>query len=150
MVARVLDSAATSSGLIPTLARNPGLSVKRVPGFLAGWTLPNLAAPYDVANIPNRMIDKDTVDYWAITLNKLDSVLLTIVLVDGKPASDFAVRIWGPDGKEIGTAVPGGSSRTSPRPPAPTSWASRQTRTPSTRSSQQACSRLTRAPCTWA
>ena len=52
MVARVLGSAASSTGIVPTLAQNPGLSVKRVPGFLAGWTVPNLAAPYDVANHP--------------------------------------------------------------------------------------------------
>ena len=61
------------------MAENSGLSVKRVPGFLAGWTVPNLAAPYDVANISGRSIDNKTVDYWAITLNALDSVLLTIV-----------------------------------------------------------------------
>jgi hypothetical protein len=107
MVARVLGSTAASSGIIPTFAQNSGLSVKRVPGILAGWTVPNLAAPYDVANIPDRQIDNSTVDYWSITLNKLDSVLLTIVPVDGKPISDFAIRIWGPDNKEIGTAVPG-------------------------------------------
>ena len=69
MVARVLGSAAGSTGIVPTLAQNAGLSVKRVPGFLAGWTVPNLAAPYDVANIPDRTIDDKTVDYWAITLN---------------------------------------------------------------------------------
>jgi hypothetical protein len=34
-------------------------------------------------------------------------VLLTIVPTDNKPAADFAVRIWGPDNKEIGKAVPG-------------------------------------------
>jgi hypothetical protein len=107
MVARVLGSAASSSGIVPTLARNPGLSVKRVPGSLAGWTVPNLAAPYDVANIPDRTIDNQTVDYWAITLNQLDAVLLTIVPTDNPADTGFAVRIWGPDGEEVGTAVPG-------------------------------------------
>jgi hypothetical protein len=107
MVARVLGSTAASSAIIPTFVQNSGLSVKRVPGFLAGWTVPNLAAPYDIANIPDRKIDDATVDYWAITLSALDSVLLTILPTDGKPAADFAVRIWGPDNKEIGKAVPG-------------------------------------------
>jgi hypothetical protein len=105
MLAQVLGSDAGSTGIVPTLAENSGLSVKRVPGFLAGWTVPNLAAPYDVANVSNRSIDNTTVDYWAITLNALDSVLLTIVPQDGLGAAGFAVRIWGPDGKEIGTAV---------------------------------------------
>ena len=134
MVAQVLGSAASSTGVVPTLAQNPGLSVKRVPGFLAGWTVPNLAAPYDVANIPDRTIDNMTVDYWAITLNELDAVLLTIVPTDRPADTGFAVRIWGPDGKEVGTAVPGRSSRSSPRPPAPTPWASRRRTTPATRS----------------
>ncbi|WZP01180.1 hypothetical protein EP7_005574 (plasmid) [Isosphaeraceae bacterium EP7] len=107
MFARVLGSAATSTGLVPTLAQNPGLSVKRVPGFLAGWTVPNLAAPYNVANQSDRKIDNGTVDYWAITLNQLDAVLLTIVPTDNQPDTGFAVRIWGPDGKEIGAAVAG-------------------------------------------
>ena len=79
MLAQVLASGASSTGIVPTLAENSGLSVKRVPGFLAGWTVPNLAAPYDVANISDRSIDNKTVDYWAITLNALDAVLLTIV-----------------------------------------------------------------------
>jgi hypothetical protein len=107
MLARVLGSGVRSTGIVPTLAQNPGLSVKRVPGFLAGWTVPNLAAPYDVANESDRRIDNKTVDYWAITLNKLDAVLLTIVPTDQRADTGFAVRIWGPNGKEIGTAVPG-------------------------------------------
>jgi hypothetical protein len=107
MLSQVLASGASSTGIIPTLAENSGLSVKRVPGFLAGWTVPNLASPYDVANISGRSIDNTTVDYWAITLNALDSVLLTIVPTPSLTSAGFAVRIWGPDGKEIGTAITG-------------------------------------------
>ena len=107
MLAQVLSSDATSTGLIPTYAENSGLSVKRVPGFLAGWTVPNLAAPFDVANVPNRQIDDKTVDYWAITLNALDAVSLTIVPNSNPTNAGFAVRIWGPDGTEIGAAVTG-------------------------------------------
>ncbi len=107
MLAQVLRSDATSTGLIPTYAENSGLSVKRVPGFLAGWKPPNLAAPFDVANVPNRQIDDKTVDYWAITLNALDAVSLTIVPNSNPTNAGFAVRIWGPDGTEIGAAVTG-------------------------------------------
>ncbi len=107
MLSQVLASGASSTGIVPTLAENSGLSVKRVPGFLAGWTVPNLASPYDVANISGRSIDNTTVDYWAITLNALDSVLLTIVPTDNPTSSGLAVRMWGPDGKEIGTAIKG-------------------------------------------
>lgn len=107
VVAQALSSAAGSTGMVPTLDQNSGLSVKRVPGFLAGWTVPNLAAPYDVANIPNRTIDQQTVDYWAITLNQLDAVILTIAPTDNPGDTGFAVRIWGPDGKEVGAAVEG-------------------------------------------
>ena len=107
MVARVLGSATGSTGIVPTLAQNPGLSVKRVPGFLAGWTVPNLAAPYDVANQSGRQIDARTVDYWAITLNKLDAVLLTIVPTDNQPDTGFAIRMWGPDGNPVGAAIIG-------------------------------------------
>ena len=108
MLAQVLASGATSAGIVPTLAENSGLSVKRVPGFLAGWIkAPNLASPYDVANISGRSIDNTTVDYWAITLNPLDSVLLTIVPTNNPGNTGFAVRIWGPDGKELGTAMTG-------------------------------------------
>ena len=107
IAARILGSAASSSAIVPSLVLNPGLSVKRVPGSLAGWTVPNLAAPYDVANASDRKIDNGTVDYWAITLNQLDAVSLTIVPTDHPGDMGFAVRIWGPDGKEIGPAVPG-------------------------------------------
>ena len=107
MLAQILGAAARLPGIVPTLAQNSGLSVKRVPGFLAGWTVPNLAAPYDVANIPGRTIDGATVDYWAITLNKLDAVLLTLLPTDRPADKGFAVRIWGPDGKEIGAAQAG-------------------------------------------
>jgi hypothetical protein len=107
MIARILGAAASSPGIVPTFAKNAGLSVKRVPGSLTGWTVPNLAAPYDVANISDRKIDDGTVDYWAITLNTLDAVSLTIVPTDNQPGTGFAVRIWGPNGNEIGTAVPG-------------------------------------------
>lgn len=107
MLAHALGSAANSTGLVPTLAQNPGLSVKRVPGFLPGWKVPNLAAPYDVANIPDRTIDQQTVDYWAITLDQFDAVTLNIVPTDRPGDAGFAVRIWGPDGKEIGTAGTG-------------------------------------------
>ncbi len=99
LVARALNAADDSDGIIPTVAENPGLSVKRVPGFLAGWTIPNLAAPYSVASELGRSIDDNTVDYWAITLNALDSVLLSIQPRNGARADDFAVRIWGPDDK---------------------------------------------------
>jgi hypothetical protein len=108
MIARILSGAtASSSGMVPTLAQNAGLSVKRVPGFLTGWTVPNLAAPYDVANQSDRKIDDRTVDYWALTLNKLDAVLLTIVPTDNQPDTGFAIRIWGPDGNQIGAAITG-------------------------------------------
>ncbi len=90
---------------IPTFAQQDGLSVKRVPGFLAGSDVkglpPNLAVPYDLANQSNRVIDDRAVDYWALTLNKLDSFVVTITPQDGKPASDFAVRISGPDTDKV-------------------------------------------------
>ena len=78
---------------------NQGLSVKRVPGFLAGWKAnPDLAAPFDNANVLDRAINDSSVDYWAITLNKDDSVVLAINNLDGSPApaSAFAFRVWGP------------------------------------------------------
>lgn len=105
--ARLRNSHAHSSRIIPTVDQNPGLSVKRVPGFLPGWKVPDLATPFDNANELGRMIDNSTVDYWAITLNKLDSVTLTIYPTGTSAATDFSVRVWGPDNKEIGTAVSG-------------------------------------------
>ena len=107
MLARVLVASGSSLGIVPTVAQNPGLGVKRVPGFLTGWTVPNLAAPYDVANQSGRKIDALTVDYWAITLDKLDAVLLTIVPTDNQPGTGFAIRIWGPDGNPVGAAITG-------------------------------------------
>jgi hypothetical protein len=91
---------------VPTLQQNPGLALKRVPGSLPGWTVDNLAAPYNQVNISGRMIDDMTVDYWAVTLNAGDSVLLTIVPTDEKPSSDFNVRIWGPSNQALGS-LPG-------------------------------------------
>jgi hypothetical protein len=81
------------------------LALKRVPGFLAGWKVDNLATPYDQPIIAGLRIDDKTVDYWEITLNKADSVLLTLTADSlpggGKSPTDFVVRIWDPDGKEI-------------------------------------------------
>ena len=107
MLAQVLASGASSTGIVPTMGANSGLSVKRVPGFLTGWTVPNLASPYDVANISDRTIDSKTVDYWAITLSALDALSLTIVPTDNPANTGFALRIWGPDGTEVGAAETG-------------------------------------------
>lgn len=101
---------ATSSLRIPTFTENPGLSVKRVPGFLAGFTdgtagkaeIEDLAAPFDLANMADREIDSQSVDYWAITLKKDDSVVLTIQLPTGQTDTGFAIRMWNSNGKSIG------------------------------------------------
>ena len=57
---------ATATGSqVPTVVGDvPPLSVKRVPGFLAGYKIDNLATPYDAVNNPGRVIDRKTVDYW--------------------------------------------------------------------------------------
>ena len=47
---RIQQTPRVQDEIVPTLAENSGLSVKRVRGFLAGWTVPNLAAPYDGGN----------------------------------------------------------------------------------------------------
>ncbi len=98
--------------VIPSYPQNDGLDVKRVPGFLAGSTVkgapPDLAVPDDLANASGRMINDATVDYWAITLNKDDSMLLNVAPEDGQPASGLAIRIAGPnDNTVIGKATPG-------------------------------------------
>jgi hypothetical protein len=106
--------AAAPSPAIPAFPDYQGLSVKRVPGFLAGLTVnnkvvtpDNLIAPYDSVTI-GRQLDNATVDYWAVTLNKLDELVLTLQNSDSTIAKELDVRIWGPDGKEIGNPVPGG------------------------------------------
>jgi hypothetical protein len=104
MVARVLDNALEIPVKIPTYEENQSLTLKRVPGFLAGWKFDNLAAPFSFAHMEGRKIDARNVDYWAITLNKDDSVFLNIAPDDNLPDTGFASRIWGPDGKELGVA----------------------------------------------
>jgi hypothetical protein len=98
-VAVTASSAATINGA------NLPLSVQRVPGFLAGPKYNDLATPYDNPSITGLRIDDSTVDYWKITLNQDDTVLLTLT-EDGPTGSGtspdgFDVRIWGPDNKEI-------------------------------------------------
>ena len=105
MVARVLDRALETPAKIPTFEENPSLTLKRVPGFLSGWKYDNLAAPFSFVHMEERKIDARNVDYWAITLNKNDSAFLTIVPDDNLPDTGFAIRIWGPDGKEIGVVT---------------------------------------------
>ena len=89
----------------PGVNEDFGLSVKRVPGYLSGPMYKDLATPYDNPEIPGRMIDNTTVDYWKVTLNKGDTVMLNLTpesLPDGVTSpSDFVIRIWGPDKTEI-------------------------------------------------
>jgi hypothetical protein len=81
------------------------LAVKRVPGYLAGSIYGNVATPYDNPVISGRRVDDKTVDYWRITLNKGDTVNLTLTPESlpggGNSPADFVIRIWGPDNQEI-------------------------------------------------
>lgn len=73
----------------------------------------NLVTPYDDFTV-TRQIGNTTVDYWAVTLNKLDSIVLKLQNSDGSLATGLAVRIWektdnsGDTWQEIGKAVTGG------------------------------------------
>ncbi len=90
---------------IPSYDDNQGLSIKRVAGSLEGWTQNHLAAPFVVANAPNRTIGSDSVDWWGITLNSGDTVTLTIDPTGATTAADFAVRIWDPENSLVATLV---------------------------------------------
>jgi hypothetical protein len=105
---------------IPSYTDYQGLSVKRLPGFFPGLTIDktvitpdNLATPYDTFTV-RRQVDNKTVDYWAVTLNKLDSIVLTLNNPNGTLATGLAVRIWKQSGdsgdqwQEVGKAVSGG------------------------------------------
>jgi hypothetical protein len=99
---------------VPTQAINgqtDPLSVKRVPGYLTGLNsktnLPynNLATPYTNPVIFGHRIDDATVDYWEISLNVGDAVLVSLspdsLPHGGNSPVNFVIRIWGPDGREI-------------------------------------------------
>lgn len=79
----------------------PPLSVKRVPGFLAGYKITNLATPYDAVNNPGRVIDRKAVDYWKITLNQGDTVNLTATPSPNAGSTSFVFRIWNQNNREI-------------------------------------------------
>jgi hypothetical protein len=101
----VVAAAVASSPVTTIDAENLPLAVKRVPGSLAGWKIDDLATPYDQPIIAGLRVDDRTVDYWKITLNEGDSVVLSIAAESlpngGSSPTDFVVRIWGPDNKEI-------------------------------------------------
>ena len=94
---------ATATGSrVPTVVGDvPPLSVKRVPGFLAGYKIDKLATPYDAVNNPGRVINGKTVDYWKITLNQGDSVVLTVTPSSNASSTGFVFRIWNQNNKEI-------------------------------------------------
>jgi hypothetical protein len=79
----------------------PPLSVKRVLGSLPGWKVDNLAIPYDSVLYPGRKIDALTVDYWEITLNKGDTVILTLTPSGNNAPNDFVFRVWDTQKHEI-------------------------------------------------
>ena len=98
----VVSAHLTATPVTAIDAANLPLSVKRVPGFLAGWKVDNLATPYDSVSNTGRMIDDKAVDYWKITLNQGDAVALSLTTPGSTPPpKGFVFRIWGPDNKEI-------------------------------------------------
>ncbi len=113
---RIMLTSAAAGAVTPAQVAQPSavgavagqdlpLSVKRVPGFLSGPKYNDLATPYDNPSIAGLRIDDKTVDYWKITLNKGDAVLLSLIPLSlpsgGASPTNFAIRIWGPDKEEI-------------------------------------------------
>jgi hypothetical protein len=93
------------SGHVLARAAKQVSAAERVPGCLKGDKYNDLATPYDSPVIPGLRIDNQTVNYWRITLNEGDSVLLTLapdsLPSGGTSPANFVIRIWGPDNKEI-------------------------------------------------
>jgi hypothetical protein len=92
---------ATGSQVATVVGDVPPLSVKRVPGFLSGYKVDDMATPYDAVNNPGRVIDDKTVDYWKITLNEDDTVELTVTPNSNAGSTGFIFRIWNEDNTEI-------------------------------------------------
>ena len=97
----VAAATATRSTVGTIVGDQPPLSVKRVPGFLSGYEVDNLATPYDAVTSPGRVIDDQTVDYWKITLTEGDTVELTLTPDSNAGSTGFVFRIWNEDNKEI-------------------------------------------------
>src|SRR4051794_7818658 len=102
MTSGLADMAAVTPSPVATVVGGiPPLSVKRVLGSLPGWKVDNLAIPYDSVLYPGRVIDDQSVDYWKITLNKDDSLLLNLTPSGNNAPADYVFRIWDSQKHEI-------------------------------------------------
>jgi hypothetical protein len=102
MASGLAAAAAVTSFPVATVGGDiPPLSVKRVLGSLPGWKLDNLAVPYDNVVYPGREIDAHLVDYWKITLNLGDTVILALNPTGTHPSTDYVFRIWDSQEREI-------------------------------------------------